>query len=539
MNTFAEHHQDRIRFGYRCFDRLLLNGIIQPFQQPERVVGFFWTYRQRYPVDRDTLRDIATQYHHWVVNQARHWHVPIQGVPAGRRDEFMDRPFTRARPDQVVAILKAREPARIMTAIGNKQDNRWHLELKSRWVDQYNFYINDARWGRMFVRVCPYFPFSARVCLNQHHWLAQCLRERGIPVRQCGNAFLHCGNPEALQALADSLTPQDIRACGQKWLAALTPFFTPREREQAGCQHRLFFAQTEYCDNLIFKRRAALDELGERLFEANRLIGRPDKLTVIFGRRITQHHRGKLQTVIADLHLPNPVMRSHYGHGFIKQYVRDHCLLRTEPATNDVRDYGVGKAIENVPRLRTTLQAMIDRYLDVQQDILETFLDRGQLRQLTQPTLLPSGKRLPGLHLDQPRLLALMQALVRFSHLAAGDTFSTREIHPQTAEALGRPVSDYPLGALRYDLSKLRAKGLVDKLPQSRRYRLLPHGYQICLVFVKLVEKIYGPLTAGILTPIPGDAVLPPERISPLDTLYRAVTDALDRLVGALGLKVA
>ena len=25
--------------------------------------------------------------------------------PAGRRDEFMDRPFTRARPDQVVGIL--------------------------------------------------------------------------------------------------------------------------------------------------------------------------------------------------------------------------------------------------------------------------------------------------------------------------------------------------------------------------------------------------------------------------------------------------
>ena len=284
MNTFAEHHQDRIRFGYRCFDRLLLNGIIQPFQQPERVVGFFWTYRQLYPVDRDTLRDIATQYHHWVVNQARHWHVPIQGVPAGRRDEFMDRPFTRARPDQVVAILKAREPARIMTAIGNKQDNRWHLELKSRWVDQYNFYINDARWGRMFVRVCPYFPFSARVYLNQHHWLAQRLRERGIPVRQCGNAFLHCGNPEALQALADSLTPQDIRACGQKWLAALTPFFTPREREQAGCQHRLFFAQTEYCDNLIFKRRAAVDALGERLFDANRLIGRPDNRSPLGAR---------------------------------------------------------------------------------------------------------------------------------------------------------------------------------------------------------------------------------------------------------------
>jgi hypothetical protein len=40
MNAFYEHHRDSIRFGYRCFDRILLNGLIQPFQQPERVVDF-------------------------------------------------------------------------------------------------------------------------------------------------------------------------------------------------------------------------------------------------------------------------------------------------------------------------------------------------------------------------------------------------------------------------------------------------------------------------------------------------------------------
>jgi hypothetical protein len=41
MNAFYEHHRDSIRWHYRCFDRILLNGLIQPFQQPERVVGFF------------------------------------------------------------------------------------------------------------------------------------------------------------------------------------------------------------------------------------------------------------------------------------------------------------------------------------------------------------------------------------------------------------------------------------------------------------------------------------------------------------------
>jgi hypothetical protein len=36
MNSFYEHHQDSIRFHYRCFDRILLNGLIQPFRQPEK-----------------------------------------------------------------------------------------------------------------------------------------------------------------------------------------------------------------------------------------------------------------------------------------------------------------------------------------------------------------------------------------------------------------------------------------------------------------------------------------------------------------------
>jgi hypothetical protein len=72
MNSFYEHHKGSIRWHYRCFDGILLNGLIQPFQQPERVVGFFNTYRQLYPVSRNTLRGIADQFqHHARYHQAR------------------------------------------------------------------------------------------------------------------------------------------------------------------------------------------------------------------------------------------------------------------------------------------------------------------------------------------------------------------------------------------------------------------------------------------------------------------------------------
>lgn len=539
MNAFFEHHKDSIRFGYRCFDRLLLNGLIQPFQQPERVVGFFNSYRQQYPVSRDVLRGIATQFQNWAINRSQKWGAPILDAPESRRDEFVKPYFRKAKPNEVVAIVKGREPARIMIAIGNKKEDRWHLQIAQRWVAQYNFYVNDEQWGPMFVRMCPYLPFSARVCLNQHHWLAQRMRDEGIDFQQCTNAFLRCANPARLQELSDSLTPRDLLTCGQKWLAAFTPFFTERERKQAGCQHRLFFAQVEYCDNLIFRRRVALDQMGERLLDANRTIGQPNKITVIFGRRITKQYRGKLQTVIEDLDLPNPVIRSHYGHGFLKQYVRDHVLLRTEPASNNVNDYGVKKAVENLPQLRKRISSVIDNYHNVQQDILETFVDRGQLRRLAQPTVMPNGKRIPGLRLDHPRQLAVMHALVRFSHIAAQSAFTTPEIYTDTLIALEASPEQYSLASLRYDLSKLRAKGLVEKVPKSRRYRLLPEGYSICLVFLKLFERIYAPLTAGLLQPFAGDSKLQQQKRSQLDRLYQRVVDDLNKLVAAVGLKAA
>lgn len=538
MNHFYEHHQSSIKFGYRCFDRLLLNGLIQPFQQPERVIGFFNAYREGERVTRNKLAEIADQFAKWVKNRSEKWNAPILEAPDGRRDDFLDPYFKKAtKPDQVVAILRAREPARILTAIG-KQEN-WHLQFAQRWIIQYNFYIHDAHWGRMFVRVCPYLPFSARVCLNQHHWLAHKLAEEKIDFQQCTNAFLKCGDPAKLQQLADSLTAKDLLTCGHKWLACLTPFFKDSERKQAGCQHRLFFSQVEYCDNLIFHRRTALDEMGERLLDANRTIGQPNKLTVIFGRKITKHYKGKLQTEIEDMHLPNPVIRSHYGHGFVKQYVRDHVCLRTEAAGNDVTDYGVKKAVENLPQLKEKMAAVCDRYQDVQQDVLETFVDRGQLSKLTEPTVLANGKRVPGLKLDQPRLLAVMHAVVRFAHIAAGDTFRTLDLYPHVLATLELDPKKYSLASLRYDLSKLRAKNLISKVPKSRRYRLLPPGYSICLVFLKLFERIYAPLTAGLLQPVSGDRQLPAQRRSQLDRLYQRVVDDLDQLLNAVGLKAA
>ena len=64
-------------------------------------------------------------------------------------------------------------------------------------------------------------------------------------------------------------------------------------------------------------------------------------------------------------------------------------------------------------------------------------------------------------------------------------------------------------------------------------------GYRICFVFLKLFDRIYAPLTAGLLQPVRSKTPLQHERLSQLDTLYQHVVEALDRLLQGVGLKAA
>lgn len=107
MNAFCEHHEDSIEFGYRCFDRLLVNGLMQPFQQPERVLGFFNAYRQGTRVTRSYLTGIPDQFQNWVKNRSEKWGAPILEDLEGsgddaRRDKLVRDYFHNAQPNQVV-----------------------------------------------------------------------------------------------------------------------------------------------------------------------------------------------------------------------------------------------------------------------------------------------------------------------------------------------------------------------------------------------------------------------------------------------------
>jgi hypothetical protein len=95
---------------------------------------------------------------------------------------------------------------------------------------------------------------------------------------------------------------------------------------------------------------------------------------------------------------------------------------------------------------------------------------------------------------------------------------------------------DYRLGQLRYDLAKLRAKGLVERVGTSRRYRFTPQGLKLGVRLVKLRTRLLGPLTTLATQSTTSHAFTHRDAVN---AAFHNVRAALDHLSATLGFKHA
>jgi hypothetical protein len=540
-----QHHRDDVRFEYSCFDRMILNGLIPAFRHTRCAGTVRWFLRDRCNIQcsRATFGKIASDYRDWIEDYAANLKLDIlepqlnPELAKVRREDLVEPYFRKLGQRQGVAvILKLREHERIACYHSQTDD----IAILRRQVILYYFYLNDRHLGRMFLRICPHFPFNLSVWLNGHNWLKRQLDNEAIAYQTHDNLFVACQRPQRLQELSAAFAAQHINQSVHAWTKRLLPFFTDAERQE-GFRHQLYLTQVEYCHNLIFENRHTLHRLFERLLDANRGLGHPDKLAVIFGRaRYRPDTRtGQTSLKITKLHLP--VLTASYKQTILKQYAKDGghhagdhvAALRTESTTYQLKDLSLRKHLDNLPKVRAVLDRANQRCLDVQQDVLTTYLDRGQLEQLRQPTVSPSGRRVPGLRLDDPRLLALLQAVLSFAYLVGKGTFRTKDLLGDVQCALHNP--QYTLNQLRYDLGKLRGKHLVERVKGTQSYQVTAAGYRVGILHLKLYKHLYAPLLAAIGASAPTH-VLPRSQQTKLDRLYTQVDQTITRLATHLGL---
>jgi hypothetical protein len=185
-----------------------------------------------------------------------------------------------------------------------------------------------------------------------------------------------------------------------------------------------------------------------------------------------------------------PSLHVYYKHTHLKQYYKEGRGLRTETTINDTYDFGVGRRLKNLPELRRIGFAANRRVLEVERLSHDCQLGAVAFANLQKPAEV-DGQHAAALPFGQERVQALLTVLVMFC--LQPDGFRNRQLRPLLAQLLGLPEAKISAGRMSYDLRRLRLHGIIERIPQTQRYRLTEFGLKTALFYSRVYQRLLRP----------------------------------------------
>ena len=488
----------------RSLDRLYLNAYIPELQRPEQVRRFL--EREATPIASPALfRQRSERFLADLRAYAGAHDAPWVTFERGERKEDRMRPLLEAAAGRGLSGLVA-------VGVAQERTTGWRgakrplerggfafaFSRMSVYVNQHYCYVWDADWGPAFIKLSGYAPWGGRVWLNGHEWAKRQLARRGIAYEALDNGFRWVEDPAALDAVTSSLGPDHVRAFFARWMRELPSPLTAEDRE-AGYGYALSMLQVEVSDTRVFDRPVRARQWFEATIPEQLTLGRPDRISLLFGRRVTRATKGRFETRVVDEYT-TPTITFRYKHSTVKQYQKEGRALRTETTINDSYDLDIGRRLENLPLLREQGQAINERLLEREADAEVARIAGPELSDLVRPTV-KDDRRVPALRLGDPRVMALLAAVVMHAHLPAG--FSNAQLRRHVAALLSIPLGEYTSARMTYDLGRLAGHGLIARIPRSHRYRPTADGLRQAAFLTKVADRVLDPGLARCGPPAP------------------------------------
>jgi hypothetical protein len=530
--SVADVLDDHVVFEVDCIDRMYCNVYMPGLQYAAGLVSYVHQQLGLPIASTAPLAKISDRFtaavHRFALDRRVPW---VNFVKGQRKDDVMHEHLARfTAPEGVVFIGRAQEKTPLFRTErrlnGEGRSYPWIVKSTGM-VNHFYFYCVDEDFGPFFIKFCTYFPYNAKLCINGNHWAQHQAAKAGIGFTPLDNAFATVEDPTGLQQICDRLGPDQINALLDKWLAFLPNPFTDADRA-AGYRYEISILQAEFSLTQMLDRPVSGRIFFEQVIRDNLDIGRPDQVTLVFGRRLLRkgpnRTPGRFRTrVITDGVTPS--LHVDYKHTTIKQYHKEGRALRTETTINDTRDFEIGKRLVNLPALREVGFKANRRLLGVQRLDHDPITGTRDLHTLTDPVTTEKGTRIPGLRLGQQRSHALLSALLIFR--LQPDGFANRDLRAITAQLRGLPPQLANAGQMTYDLRRLRTHGLIERIPHTHRYQVTDAGLHTAMFLTRVHDRLLPTGLAHL-----GDQSTP----SPLRTAATAYLKAIDNLTNATGL---
>jgi hypothetical protein len=517
QSLLAEH----VTLQITSVDRLFLQGYVSHLMTQQQVISFLRGrgYEIASPAG---FGKIGRAYEEEIKRYAAEHGIPLVRFERRESKEQRARPYLEAaeRDGRFGCVIVGVAQERAWAWRGVRRSPAYpdfDFVRQSVYVNHYYFYVRDREWGPAFLKTCCYAPYHVWIHLNGHEWAKRRAEQRGLDFDALDNGFLAAADAAALAKICASLSARDIERFFRRWLAQLPSPFTAEDRRR-GYRYLLAMRQLELSDTRVFDRPQAGRAWFERAINDQLTLGRPDRVALIFDRRITRATPGRFRTTVINAGT-RPQLEAHYKHSRIKQYFKQGRALRTETVINDTKDFYVGRLLtrENFQALRQIGEHANQRLLDTQLQACDCAPDSTTLERIVLPST-RDGQRAPALRFGDPRVMALLASLCPYTHLFNGLT--NRSLRALIAEHL----PGYSARQMTYDLRRLCRKGLLRRLPGSQRYQLTADGRRLAVFFTKTYTRIICPSLTEL------DPKLPAEIADrhPLARHWRGFERALD-----------
>jgi hypothetical protein len=531
--TVADVLADHVVFEVECIDRMYCNVYVPKLQFAVGLLGYVQRQLGLPIASTAPLGKITDAFSDAMRRFARDQQVPwVDFVKGQRKDEVMHEHLARFTDEEgVLFIGRAQEKTALFRTERRRDANGdsypWIVKTTGV-VNHFYVYAVDADFGPFFLKFCSYFPYNAKLCVNGHEWAKRQATKAGIAFTALDNGFATVDDPAALAAICDQLGPGQIDALLRKWLALLPHPFTSADRE-AGYRYDISILQAEFSLTQVLDRPVSGRVFFEHVIRDNLDAGRPDRIGLVFNRRLMttgpRRTPGRFRTRVITEGV-TPSLYIDYKHTAIKQYHKHGRALRTETTINDTRDFGIGKRLTNLPALREVGFSANRRLLGVQRLSHNPIRAEQAFTAVHHPIITNEGHRIAGLRLGDRRAHALLQALLVFALLPNG--FLNRDLRGLLAGLLGKHPHEISAGQISYDLRRLRAHGLITRIPKTHRYQISDTGLHHAMLITHLHTRLLQPGLAQLTDPDPPTP-------STLRTAARNYQHALDHLTQEAG----
>ncbi len=498
----TERYRDRLLGVLSCYDRIVVTGTLPGVCYAGGMTSFLYArgirifdYAQFAQPLRERIRAAAQAACAEAGIEIEH----IRSAHLRKEDVVAKVLARRGGHPGLVHVISAMEACESYQPWHDKRSGKTFLKPDSGKCLHYYFYFVDEKFGLCYLRVPTWAPFRLQFYCNGHSWLAKQLQVAGIEATLADNAFVRIADFERVQALADSLRPEELHRRLDRYAKRFCPVLDVFEQ-----RYHWSLMQVEYSTDLVFRSNTTLKPLYEQLSREAVLAVKAEQVASFLGKKITALLAQEISSRFAT-RIEGTCIKHRFGKIGVKMYDKFGCVLRLETTTNDVSFFKHHRKVEHRDRhstrelapVKKTIYSLIDlreillgcnrRYLEFLSALADTSSGQRNLVRLSEPQ--QDGERtIKGLNFFRRTEQRLLRALQRPEF----------NIHGMRRADLKPYVDELSDSALSRQLRRLRFLGLIKRVAHTYRYYLTRLGRAAIAAACSITQFAIVPAMASV-----------------------------------------